>query len=204
MMKKSKGRIITLMAFCLSISLHAGIFTGLYYISGGNIKIKFDKLDKKKNVEKIFSIEAIDSKDLPDINKMAKESKVIKNDSNSEKKLKKEELAFENQKVKVESMNDKGEETLRFEDIVKLRIQKVREYPEAAKKSCIQGDVYLSFEILKNGSLGNIDIIQSSGNDILDAEAINTIKRAVPFPTIPDYYDMQKMNLKVKIIYKLN
>lgn len=201
-MKKSKESIITLIAFLLSVALHAGVFTGVGLLSG--IKIGGLQNILKKEEKEIFSIETVESKDLPDISKIDRKSSMKNRKEEKSKQIIKQDSGLESKNINIKSILNENEESLNFEDSVKLKIQKARNYPESAKRMGAEGDVWLSFEVLKNGNLGKVNIIKSSGFEVLDEEAINTLKRAAPFPEIPEYYNMLKMNLQLKIIYKLN
>ena len=53
-------------------------------------------------------------------------------------------------------------------------IGKNTKYPEAAKKSRIEGKVLVNFTVLKNGKIDKISISKKV-NDLLDAEAIRVI-----------------------------
>ncbi len=195
------SRYITILSLFLSVALHAGIFTGISFLSG-DMKLKKIKINKKN----FFSIETIESSDLPDIGKIDKESKIAKKENKNEirnENVSKEEFGDKNKIINSNSIYKNIDEGLRYEDMIKLKIQKVRNYPEIARKEGIEGNVYLSFVVLKDGRVENINILESSGNSILDEEAVNTLKRAQPFPEIPEYYNFNKMNLNVKIIYKL-
>ena len=60
-------------------------------------------------------------------------------------------------------------------------------YPEAAKKDRLYGNLQLTVGIMANGKLESIEINRSSGNKILDQAAINIVKLAgqsgfSPFP----------------------
>lgn len=70
-------------------------------------------------------------------------------------------------------------------------------YPKRARKLRIQGLVTVKFKILKNGKLGEIQIID--GNKFLRKSTIDAIKNAsVNFPkTITD------IDIKIPISYKL-
>jgi protein TonB len=54
-------------------------------------------------------------------------------------------------------------------------------YPEAARKKDLIGDLVLVVAINQDGSLFNINIRQSSGSSILDQAAKNIVKMASPF-----------------------
>ncbi|MCR5408710.1 MAG: energy transducer TonB [Bacteroidales bacterium] len=48
-------------------------------------------------------------------------------------------------------------------------------YPEDAKKNGISGRVVLQFSIMPDGSVANVRVLRSSGNDALDAEAFRVL-----------------------------
>jgi len=115
--------------------------------------------------------------------------------------LKKTEL--KSVKEKVEILNPANEAMLRYQDMVKQRIEEVRRYPSWAKKQEIEGEVYINFIVLSNGLSRDIKIIRSSGSKILDEEAIETIKRAIPFPPIPKEIDNSWVQMEVFIVFRL-
>lgn len=68
---------------------------------------------------------------------------------------------------------------------VQRRIDQSFYYPRAAVEDLINGVVTLSFEIRRNGSLGKLKLIGSSGKDVLDEAAVKIVQKAAPFSTIP-------------------
>ena len=50
-------------------------------------------------------------------------------------------------------------------------------YPEAARKARIQGKTICQFIVDKDGSIVNVEVAQSSGNDLLDQEALRVIRK---------------------------
>lgn len=103
----------------------------------------------------------------------------------------------------IEVIDPAQEAMLRYQDMVKQRIEQVRRYPSWAKKQEIEGVVYLSFVVLLSGLSKDIKIIHSSGFKILDEEAVATIKRAHPFPPIPQEINQEFVLIEVAIIFKL-
>lgn len=194
-------KVITFIAFFLSITLHAAIFSGISVL--GNLGMKNSMLvnNKNNNKELISSVEIVNATELPDIKKLGNESKIIEKEGNETKNS---EEGIGDKKNKIISSEQNEEAMLKFEDRIKFQIQKNKYYPEIAKKLGIEGKVGISFDLLKDGQVEDIRILESSGNKILDSEAVNTIKKCIPFEKIPDYYNLNKMNLQVKIIYKLN
>jgi protein TonB len=69
-------------------------------------------------------------------------------------------------------------------------------YPYEARENGIQGTIYLRFEILKDGSIGRIQI-QKGVNEILDKEAVRVIR------SLPDFIPGEQNNKKVKVWYSL-
>ena len=104
----------------------------------------------------------------------------------------------------VEVVDSAQEAMLRYQDMVKQRIEEVRRYPSWAKRQGIEGDVYLSFIVLSNGLSKDTKIIHSSGSKILDEEAVATIKRANPFPPVPKEIGIFFVQMEVTIVFTLN
>lgn len=77
-------------------------------------------------------------------------------------------------------------------------IQKIIVYPRMARKMGWEGKVVVCFVICKDGHVENMRIIKSSGFSALDKNALETIKKAAPFPNPP-----AKAELTVPVIYRL-
>ena len=58
-------------------------------------------------------------------------------------------------------------------------------YPIEARRQKVFGSLRLSVAINADGSLGPIEVSQSSGHRILDAAAMRIVKLAAPYPPIP-------------------
>jgi len=103
----------------------------------------------------------------------------------------------------IEVINPQEEAMLRYQDMVKQKIESCRRYPNWAKKQGFEGSVYLKFTILSTGFTKDIKIIKSSGFNILDKEAISTIKRAQPFPPIPEEMKVSSLTMEVSVVFTL-
>jgi TonB family protein len=90
---------------------------------------------------------------------------------------------------------------LRYQDLVKRRIQKARRYPSWAEQMGIRGKVKVEFIVLKHGGVCGINIISSSGYKIFDAESVKTIKRALPFPEIPEKALTEEMRMQILLVF---
>ncbi|NDA48343.1 MAG: energy transducer TonB, partial [Alphaproteobacteria bacterium] len=58
-------------------------------------------------------------------------------------------------------------------------------YPTLARERNKTGTVSVSFELDANGNVTKASVVQSSGHDELDADALATIRRAAPFEPPP-------------------
>ncbi|KRE85393.1 energy transducer TonB [Rhodanobacter sp. Soil772] len=58
-------------------------------------------------------------------------------------------------------------------------------YPEEARRRSLHGDVLLTVVLNLDGSIKSIEVIQSSGQKVLDAAAERIVRLAAPFPPAP-------------------
>jgi protein TonB len=68
---------------------------------------------------------------------------------------------------------------------LKRRIEDKWTYPSEASRKGQSGGGELRFVLHKNGSVRTVEIVQSSGIQILDSYIENAIRMAQPFPPIP-------------------
>jgi periplasmic protein TonB len=104
----------------------------------------------------------------------------------------------------VEVINPDNDAMLRYQDVVKQRIEQARRYPLWARKQGIEGISHLYFTVLSGGAGQDIRIIRSSGSGILDEEAIATVKRASPFPPVPKEISSSSVSMEVAIVFALS
>ncbi|MBI4411931.1 MAG: energy transducer TonB [Deltaproteobacteria bacterium] len=69
--------------------------------------------------------------------------------------------------------------------LIRQKIMQAKSYPLAARRRGIEGTVKIRFRIAKDGNLEQVAVVLSSGSDLLDQEAVATVKRALPYP----YYE---------------
>ena len=103
----------------------------------------------------------------------------------------------------VEVINPQEEAMLRYQDMIKQKIESCRRYPNWAKKQGFEDSVYLTFIVLFSGQARDIKIIHSSGFAILDNEAVATIRRASPFLPIPKKFNRSQFKMEVAVVFKL-
>jgi len=87
---------------------------------------------------------------------------------------------------------------------LKVKVESVLTYPELAAQSGYQGTLYILFDIMKDGSLGRLEVLKSSGYKILDDEAMRAIRTAAPFQSLPDDWRMDRYTIRAAVLFYLN
>jgi protein TonB len=85
-----------------------------------------------------------------------------------------------------------------------IKLESTGHYPELAARSGLQGVVYIKFDIMKDGSLGDVELLKSSGYKILDDEAFRTIHASAPFQSLPDDWNMDRFSIRGAFIFYLS
>jgi TonB family protein len=69
-------------------------------------------------------------------------------------------------------------------------IEQTKSYPRIARERGIEGEVRLRFRLTPSGSVEKIEIVQSSGYEILDRASIGAVYRAEPLPYVSGWVEM--------------
>ena len=86
--------------------------------------------------------------------------------------------------------------------MVQERISKAISYPNAVGRGgSLAGTVKLKLHILKNGSLDSAEVMESSGNYILDQDAMQAAKTAAPYDAFMTGMDREGMIFTIPIVY---
>jgi len=86
---------------------------------------------------------------------------------------------------------------------LKIKVESVLKYPELAAISGYQGTLFIKFDIMKDGSLGGLEVLKSSGYKILDDEALRSIRASAPFQPLPDEWSMDRYSIRAAVIFYL-
>ncbi len=87
---------------------------------------------------------------------------------------------------------------------LKVKVESVLKYPELAAQSGVQGTLYIKFDIMKDGSLGGLELLKTSGYRILDDEALRAIRASAPFQPLPDDWHMDRYSIRAAVMFYLN
>lgn len=86
---------------------------------------------------------------------------------------------------------------------VKFRIEGVWRYPDAAKKSGLQGRGLVSFVIERDGTVSELELLNSSGYPILDEALLKGIRDAAPFNPMLGNMRVKKLKIVAGFEYNL-
>lgn len=86
---------------------------------------------------------------------------------------------------------------IRYLDEVKYWLEKHKIYPRRARMKAIEGQVSITITFTRQGDIMRQKLTQSSGHDILDQAAFDTISAASPLPAMPLDIKGQDMTLTV-------
>jgi periplasmic protein TonB len=67
---------------------------------------------------------------------------------------------------------------------IRRRIEEAKTYPDTARRARMEGTVELRFRIGPNGNAETLEVVRSSGHPELDEIAMQTIRRAAPYPIV--------------------
>ena len=83
------------------------------------------------------------------------------------------------------------------------RVEELKRYPASARADRAEGKVVVKAVINEDGSIGEIEVFQSSGHPGLDKAAMDTMKQAAPFH-LPHPLGQPRMTIKIPMSYRLD
>jgi protein TonB len=86
---------------------------------------------------------------------------------------------------------------------LKEKIESIWVYPPDAAQRGIYGDLKIQFTINKDGTLGEVRLIRTSGYKMLDDAAIKALRDGEPYWPLPDSWDMKSYTILGHFVYSL-
>lgn len=83
------------------------------------------------------------------------------------------------------------------------KIESIWVYPPEARTKGIYGDLKIRFTIKKNGSLGAVELVRTSGYRMLDEAAVQALKDGEPYWPLPDEWGMDSYTIVGHFIYSM-
>lgn len=85
--------------------------------------------------------------------------------------------------------------------MLKDKIERIWRYPKAAARRRISGDLYIKFSINRDGSLGDVELVRTSGYKDLDKAAMDALKNAEPYWPLPEDWKEDQLSITGHFIY---
>ncbi len=101
------------------------------------------------------------------------------------------------------TFDTKGYQFLIYNKRLEEKIESIWIYPPDAAARGIYGDLFIRFTIKKNGSLGAVELIRTSGYKSLDDAAMKALKDGEPFWPLPDEWGMDAYTIDGHFIYTI-
>jgi TonB family protein len=74
--------------------------------------------------------------------------------------------------------------------VIESAIERSKSYPRVARERGIQGVVHVRFKLRPSGDVEAVEIVKSSGYDVLDTASIRTVYRAAPMPYVNGWVEV--------------
>jgi protein TonB len=117
--------------------------------------------------------------------------------------LAKREIEKEKKEEKTFGFDVKDLRYLGYLQRLKEKIESIWIYPPDAATKGVYGDLVIEFTIKKNGSLGAVELIRTSGHKNLDDAAIKALRDAEPFWPLPKEWDMEAYSIVGHFVYTI-
>ena len=98
---------------------------------------------------------------------------------------------------------DLGELHRVFHGKIWQRVAKAKYYPRMARKKRLEGKPIVAFTLGKKGDLIDLKIVEASIYDLLNEAALETIRRGIPYPPIPEPLGKNSISFNLPISYVL-
>jgi protein TonB len=86
---------------------------------------------------------------------------------------------------------------------LKEKIEGIWRYPSDAAEKGLYGDLYVKFTIKKNGKLGTVELVRTSGHKSLDDAAIKALKDAEPYWPLPEEWGKDGLTITGHFVYSI-
>jgi protein TonB len=88
-------------------------------------------------------------------------------------------------------------------EMVRLRIERYKKYPDTARSRNIEGRVTIRFTITPDGDVREVKVAKCSRDRSLDLAALKAVQDAAPFPKPPRHLFKGAIPLELMIVFEL-
>lgn len=86
---------------------------------------------------------------------------------------------------------------------LKKRIELIWKYPETAQRDGLQGSLVIRFAIAKSGRVTDVELVKSSGYNLLDEAAKQALHDASPFNPLPESWKKDEFVITGTFVYRM-
>lgn len=96
---------------------------------------------------------------------------------------------------------EQTEEIREWQKSIVLLISGSKTYPAKARSDKIEGEVQVRFTLDRYGAILSAEVAQSSGSNVLDTAAVQTVEKLEKMPTPPNYLTGKEFTLIIPLRY---
>jgi TonB family protein len=74
--------------------------------------------------------------------------------------------------------------------LIQAALERAKTYPRMARERGIEGVVHVRFKVLPSGTVERVEILKSSGSEILDSASVRTVYRSGPLPRVSGWVEV--------------
>jgi protein TonB len=89
-----------------------------------------------------------------------------------------------------------------YYEMVVLKIEARKKYPESAKTSMQEGRVTVGFTLTLQGTVKNVKVVRPCQHTVLNEAAVQAVKDAAPFPRPPYRFFTKDIPMELNIIFE--
>jgi len=87
---------------------------------------------------------------------------------------------------------------------LRTRLERARAYPIEARDRGWSGTASVRFSIGRDGGVEKLELAAGSGRRLLDEAALETVRRAAPFPAFPPEIKRETLDLTLPVAFRLD
>lgn len=87
--------------------------------------------------------------------------------------------------------------------MLRQKIESIWVYPPEAAAKGLYGDLQIRFTIKKDGTLADVDLVRTSGYQMLDAAAIKALRDGAPYWPLPDSWRKKEYTILGHFVYTM-
>ena len=88
-------------------------------------------------------------------------------------------------------------------ELLKMRVEALKTYPEQAKKRNQQGLAVIEFSLNQKGQVSAVCVHKSSGIQALDRAALQAVQKSAPFPRAPQGMFSYPLRMRIGVFFEL-